>query len=161
MTSVERKFIFQSTLPRRERLTFIINLNSCILISIHAPAKGATRTYQKGKNLSYYFNPRSREGSDLRLLLQSLLHSYFNPRSREGSDSDKPLKKVLIDDFNPRSREGSDYNVVSVVVGASISIHAPAKGATKGYGRITNIYLISIHAPAKGATRYIEYFTRF
>ena len=33
-----------------------------------------------------------------------------------------------------------------------ISIHAPAKGATKGYSGITYIYLISIHAPAKGAT---------
>ncbi len=32
------------------------------------------------------FNPRSREGSDLRLILAIYFKSGFNPRSREGSD---------------------------------------------------------------------------
>ena len=33
-----------------------------------------------------------------------------------------------------------------------ISIHAPAKGATKRFAEIASSVIISIHAPAKGAT---------
>ena len=36
-----------------------------VTISIHAPAKGATLQVKSGKYRFYYFNPRSREGSDL------------------------------------------------------------------------------------------------
>ena len=35
---------------------------------------------------SFYFNPRSREGSDIQASSRKLHVSYFNPRSREGSD---------------------------------------------------------------------------
>ena len=56
--------------------------------------------------------------------------------------------------FNPRSREGSDldFPVLEWVI-LSVSIHAPAKGATvwNDWFRDTN-YQVSIHAPAKGAT---------
>ena len=34
--------LFQSTLPRRERLDFLDCFDAQVLISIHAPAKGAT-----------------------------------------------------------------------------------------------------------------------
>ena len=54
--------------------------------------------------------------------------------------------------FNPRSREGSDYNSNSKYSGKTISIHAPAKGATIGDDWDYTDTLISIHAPAKGAT---------
>ena len=37
-----------------------------------------------------------------------------------------------------------------------ISIHAPAKGATKADPFLFNACYISIHAPAKGATRFLE-----
>ena len=54
--------------------------------------------------------------------------------------------------FNPRSREGSDSFFPSVCACLTISIHAPAKGATL-FNRLIPIYCrISIHAPAKGAT---------
>ena len=79
-------------------------------------------------------------------------------------------------DFNPRSREGSDCVAAGAAVGCvSISIHAPARGAThldkSSIEAITNFnprsregsdsgwdtdgrrYIISIHAPARGATR--------
>ena len=57
-----------------------------LLISIHAPAKGATSRGRRMASAQNYFNPRSREGSDR---LQGALHEglhHFNPRSREGSD---------------------------------------------------------------------------
>ena len=58
-------FVFQSTLPRGER-RLCSSLNSLsMIISIHAPARGAT-TNGCSSLLSFRnFNPRSREGSDL------------------------------------------------------------------------------------------------
>ena len=143
------------------------------------------------------FNPRSREGSDhdSRWAYGSLLD--FNPRSREGSDSEDTRDAIKGNYFNPRSREGSDKELDGRVAGRTefqstlprrerpkmeqptwklltISIHAPAKGATGGnvmpeklvmnfnprsregsdtflvYKRL--FFVISIHAPAKGAT---------
>ena len=122
-------------------------------ISIHAPAKGATyfdylkvsvRIFQstlprRERRASYetrtsgrcYFNPRSREGSDSSansiINRQTLFQSTLPRRERHPA----PLPSHPLQHFNPRSREGSDriaepgtYDV------ASISIHAPAKGAT-------------------------------
>ena len=78
-------------------------------ISIHAPAKGATQAPHSILNFLAYFNPRSREGSDIRVSMYSRYFSkYFNPRSREGSDAVKQLRKRHKLHFNPRSREGSD-----------------------------------------------------
>ena len=55
--------------------------------------------------------------------------------------------------FNPRSREGSDgLQTVAFAVRRRISIHAPAKGATKPLRKKAEEVEISIHAPAKGAT---------
>ena len=80
--------------------------------------------------------------------------------------------------FNPRSREGSDRNAFDKYSNANtISIHAPARGATysKIYQKVMQKFqstlprgerpgssfhdgipiIISIHAPARGAT-YID-----
>ena len=55
--------------------------------------------------------------------------------------------------FNPRSREGSDAGLIKINCTSSISIHAPAKGATCAKSsRFSTVICISIHAPAKGAT---------
>ena len=55
--------------------------------------------------------------------------------------------------FNPRSREGSDVaHHVHRLDGLDISIHAPAKGATRQVCTLRHQFDISIHAPAKGAT---------
>ena len=55
---------------------------------------------------------------------------YFNPRSREGSDNDSGAIKGMDANFNPRSREGSDTKQPVIRIDFTISIHAPAKGAT-------------------------------
>ena len=58
--------------------------------------------------------------------------------------------------FNPRSREGSDAGAyVPVQPEMLISIHAPAKGATRLSAGSFSYLHISIHAPAKGATAKI------
>ena len=82
------KKIFQSTLPRGERLLQEQNeLLSKNCISIHAPARGATGNENGFLWFCRNFNPRSREGSDLRQIEFKCGLAYdFNPRSREGSD---------------------------------------------------------------------------
>ena len=54
----------------------------------------------------------------------------FNPRSREGSDTEQVARVEELSNFNPRSREGSDSLIRLVYPVHTISIHAPAKGAT-------------------------------
>ncbi len=146
-------------------------------ISIHAPAKGATSQVFSMIFLTLYFNPRSREGSDVDILRglcydgisihapakgatsleEAGYNNYwisihapakgatraadgsfvdicnFNPRSREGSDSISCLTTFTNRHFNPRSREGSDCIRARYYKDGSISIHAPAKGATITY----------------------------
>ena len=79
-------------------------------ISIHAPAKGATFLWICKRYICWYFNPRSREGSDRLAYAVTHTPNYFNPRSREGSDEEYLLHSY------PHT---------------TISIHAPAKGATR------------------------------
>ena len=65
---------------------------SFFMISIHAPARGAT-TIPK---------------------IQLLTERHFNPRSREGSDQTGMTTIVAVTNFNPRSREGSDGRINEV-----------------------------------------------
>ena len=102
------------------------------IISIHAPAKGATQGRRLCACVRQDFNPRSREGSDpgfsvtvsICCIFQSTLprrerpaadrcvhrQSHFNPRSREGSDAPITSFADRLSHFNPRSREGSDLS---------------------------------------------------
>ena len=56
-------------------------------VSIHAPARGATRQASASDSLIWRFNPRSRAGSDERARSRVVRAACFNPRSRAGSDS--------------------------------------------------------------------------
>ena len=81
--------------------------------------------------LSIYFNPRSREGSDilptLAVEISKIFQSTLPRRERPiPTQTDVPARAH----FNPRSREGSDTQVLRQALLCSISIHAPAKGAT-------------------------------
>ena len=78
------------------------------VISIHAPAKGATLLKCSSRSDGRDFNPRSREGSDHDKGRCEGNGDDFNPRSREGSDPATPPSWKIQRDFNPRSREGSD-----------------------------------------------------
>ena len=72
--------------PAKGATSVALPLLLCYIISIHAPAKGATPADEDGSSLDTYFNPRSREGSDISATRRSVPSAYFNPRSREGSD---------------------------------------------------------------------------
>ena len=77
-------------------------------VSIHAPARGATPARRREVSSPEGFNPRTREGCDVTILATVDIDSSFNPRTREGCDiNTKEWCRVL-----------------------SVSIHAPARGAT-------------------------------
>ena len=81
------------------------------------------------------------------------------PRGERRSSSCSRSKRAY---FNPRSREGSDLKGSLLSCNQIISIHAPARGATRDMLRPADILHISIHAPARGATARIvhNYFVK-
>ena len=66
---------FQSTLPRGERLNDSPNMATFVLISIHAPARGATSKSFPAPLRNPDFNPRSREGATQ--ILRHVQHQIF------------------------------------------------------------------------------------
>ena len=142
---------FQSTLPRRER---------------HASGNQHNRSPEFQSTL-----PRRERRWTHRSYHESYMFQSTLPRrerQRRNGSGWNPYS------FNPRSREGSDIAEVVQTSGSAVSIHAPAKGATKNFSvrsksskfqstlprrerqrkrRKTGISRsVSIHAPAKGAT---------
>ena len=109
-TAVESRF--RNFNPRaragRDAVRFVTKKKH-LMISIHAPARGATENQLSYVAQSTHFNPRARAGRDLKLRPKCLRSQYFNPRARAGRD----LKR------------GSNPAILR------ISIHAPARGATR------------------------------
>ena len=100
------------------------------LISIHAPAWGATL-------------------GELHAHVPVLGFQSTLPHGERPGDANVSAASM---NFNPRSRMGSDKLRVDAVVRDGISIHAPAWGATAGAQDLAHVLAISIHAPAWGAT---------
>ena len=99
--------LFQSTLPRRERL-FVALLPKTLEYFNPRSREGSDCIACTADPAAENFNPRSREGSDTSDFSDSKFAFYFNPRSREGSDRASIVYRGRCWDFNPRSREGSD-----------------------------------------------------
>ena len=144
--------LFQSTLPRRER-----------------------RSYRAFHPLWCYFNPRSREGSDLWSFHDTIRPAIFQstlPRRERRTHAVYSSSFSAFQSTLPRGErldyfiENSPRVYISIHAPArgatlkpeperpakSISIHAPARGATYREKNQTTDLFISIHAPARGAT---------
>ena len=103
------KLIFQSTHPRRVRHYIGFDYYARLLISIHAPAKGATeRTTSKLKTGAFQStHPRRvRQGGARfgRFFYCISIHAPAKGATRNDSRVVKPLSN-----FNPRTREGCDH----------------------------------------------------
>ncbi len=142
---------FQSTPPRGGRRGVEV-ITHYELVSIHAPAWGATlRTLDQqvnylfqstpprgGRPLAYTatwasscFNPRPRVGGDIRRGRNPRASGCFNPRPRVGGDL-KPIGQTARNAcFNPRPRVGGDLDLKGALRPSTVSIHAPAWGATQ------------------------------
>ena len=102
-----------------------------IVISIHAPAWGATLADRLPCRVLWHFNPRARVGRDKSFDRRFPPLRDFNPRARVGRDDDErkgqsvcgisihapawgatfshSATSMLNSDFNPRARVGRDY----------------------------------------------------
>ena len=132
-------------------------LHKINIISIHAPARGATIYIELSANdprISIHAPARgattivARQGADVMISIHApargaTLRSWFSS---------------FLQHFNPRSREGSDRLRSVCCKIPSISIHAPARGATAHGKELGSSHAISIHAPARGATARRSYF---
>ncbi len=65
--------------------------------------------------------------------------------------------KTSMDSFNSRAREGRDPDAEHQAGDVHVSIHAPARGATRSGSGMLRIFAVSIHAPARGATTDLPY----
>ena len=123
-----------------------------------------------------YFNPRSRKGSDLRTgtmhsfvaVFQSTLPQgerhelvrYYIPVLKFQSTLPQGERRLLEENVTKYKGFQSTLPQGERPAGdsehewhAGISIHAPARGATKSYPAGCDPDGISIHAPARGATK--------
>ena len=189
--------MFQSTRPRGARPRCLIHAAYHLCVSIHAPAWGATIIRINIDFQRQSFNPRARVGRDCsccHLALSSMSFqstrprgarpgaqaalrrsSSFNPRARVGRDAQSGAGRRGTTGFNPRARVGRDAATWDEALPVTVSIHAPAWGATAmplpvlplaawfqstrprgarllGHRHASQHIRVSIHAPAWGAT---------
>ena len=136
VVEVVRRRVFQSTLPRVERLQAELQRAGYSAFQSTLP-RVERQEMVKSEGIGAYFNPRSREWSDkgTQHIHKSFKISIHAPASGATSESlyeSDPIK---------------------------ISIHAPASGATVKRVIDSQSMLISIHAPASGATAFIDIFS--
>ena len=96
---------FQSTRPRGARQSALGILHRQRVVSIHAPARGATSKARDMCKATLSFNPRAREGRDWYCARYPSCVGCFNPRAREGRDemtSTDLSKSVLFQSTRPR-----------------------------------------------------------
>ena len=170
-------YVFRSALPRRERRDMAsADVVRAVDVSIRAPAKGATVQSPSARRSVSSFDPRSREGSDLRgeIAQQCLLvfRSALPRRERlaarnegkrarvvsirapakgatRGPDDDCRGSPVFRSALPRRERRSAGAGVGRF---STVSIRAPAKGATTDRPQQRLRTDVSIRAPAKGAT---------
>ena len=166
--------MFQSTHPRGVRpLNAIKNYIESKFQSTHP--RGVRHGIFSMLHWGLCFNPRTRVGCDLLVRATPTATDSFNPRTRVGCDglsefttrmrsmfqSTHPRGVRLTESllqynnkycFNPRTRVGCDYGIPSDSQTWSVSIHAPAWGATDSLFLTCIFIAVSIHAPAWGAT---------
>ena len=143
--------LFQSTLPREERLIRLWHWHRDGRFQSTLPRE-ERHVCLNVWPLKNDFNPRSHERSDKRLRSSGVMSFNFNPRSHERSDPLPLCQCRSRMNFNPRSHERSDLILVYVNTKISISIHAPTRGATIKTFFTVFTFIISIHAPTRGAT---------
>ena len=143
--------MFQSTLPRRERLKEVTHVLEVEGFNPRSH-EGSDKRGMEDAAMQTGFNPRSHEGSDNLMMRYSRELLGFNPRSHEGSDLLPVQTSCWLCSFNPRSHEGSDafHNPYSVRVLFQSTL--PRRERLTRRASICQRTRVSIHAPTKGAT---------
>ena len=144
---------FRSTPPRRGRLRHLGFDFDHSLVSIHAPAKGATGRVSTSRRSAPRFDPRPREGGDPRTSSGCATACSFDPRPREGGDMPCAPRSSGCGLFRSTPpRRGRRASASSRRPSARFRSTPPRRGRLRDpeTGALTRD--VSIHAPAKGAT---------
>ena len=123
--------IFQSTLPREERRP--CSRHSLRILLFQSTLPREERRYPHGLQslLFHNFNPRSHERSDIPAgSFHCCLHYISIHAPTRGATTGRHIKDIRSIYFNPRSHERSDFNLCHADSKRVISIHAPTRGAT-------------------------------
>mgnify|MGYP003225650538 CR=1 FL=1 len=147
--------LFQSTLPRRERLSAILQFHQAYRISIHAPAKGATPAGAKNQFNDFISIHAPAKGATGTVGGVGMTENISIHAPAKGATHCQNKLAGNIDDFNPRSREGSDHIRLIMVIRILVFQSTLPRRERRDY--LTNKVfrlVISIHAPAKGATQF-------
>ncbi len=144
---------FQSTPLREGRRAYLGADQAQSSVSIHAPARGATRGKSDRCLARSGFNPRPCERGDLFACSVFFKPLWFQSTPlREGRPPSKSVKKSHPLFQSTPLREGRPLLDAILHDRHDVSIHAPARGATLYGPDNMPIDRVSIHAPARGAT---------
>ena len=119
--------------PRTRTGCDVIRIQNANLVevSIHAPARGATR-YRAGLHTpELRFNPRTRTGCDTLYSSRGIRKRRFQSTHPHGVRRYRFRGKRKRVSFNPRTRTGCDVTPEKLLPFPWVSIHAPARGATR------------------------------
>ena len=123
-------------------------------VSIHAPAGGATAQIKRnGVNLSVSIHAPAGGATFNVKSVRYSAHKFQSTRPR-GARHRLDVRHPHHIGFNPRARGGRDVDRGNAIGLMIVSIHAPAGGATFLSNRVRVFPVVSIHAPAGGATRH-------
>ena len=100
-------------------------------VSIHAPARGATPLEVSRIFVILFQSTPPRGGRRSPAAMSLWTKRSFNPRPRAGGDAFARSLPSGTCGFNPRPRAGGDMHHDAQHHPRSVSIHAPARGATK------------------------------
>ena len=100
------------------------------------------------------FNPRSREGNDIRDCKNRRCRTgvSIHVPARGTTESTTPKKKSVKVSIHVPAR-GTTISPPGAPGIRGVSIHVPARGTTRCGGSKTTIAKVSIHVPARGTTR--------
>jgi len=122
---------FQSTHPCGVRHENAQGCAADILVSIHAPLRGATIKRIRMTLSTTCFNPRTPAGCDASGGFAISRTRCFNPRTPAGCDPDDYTLVPVNTRFNPRTPAGCDLLLDARGFALVVSIHAPLRGATR------------------------------
>ena len=151
--------IFQSTLPRRERLATITTKDRFGLVfQSTLPRRERRVASPMPRHSSFQFQStlprRERPRTWKAVLLEVIFQSTLPWRERRYRCLNC-CKSCCISIHAPA--EGATQFMKQTGGDIGISIHAPAEGATNDLRHKTLLFFISIHAPAEGATMYLPF----
>ena len=130
-SQTSRKPRFQFTRPQGARPPLILDMSRPGGFQFTRP-QGARRRRECLLGVRRRFNSRARKGRDAASSeVNCDMSSGFNSRARKGRDWRPPTCRASRRRFNSRARKGRDTSSTGSISTRTVSIHAPARGATR------------------------------